>query len=204
MTCARCAKASICPCSSAGKQSRRRTPRAGSTQTNSGNVWIPGPLQVGAPPPLSVDELRELYDTNEQVTREEEVEIDGGPPPIDVIPLTDFVRALIAALGATEPPELTRFWERAPAESEIPVLERLNNAAKAAAELLLHVQPWQRSLIAIGHRGGADVELWTQLASLVDDAHTRAQKAKAPLLQHDPKLPASVPLDQAARVSTRG
>ncbi|HEY9228603.1 MAG TPA: AAA domain-containing protein, partial [Gemmatimonadaceae bacterium] len=166
-----------------------------------GNTWIPGPVQASAPLPLSIEELHALYQTNRRVTREEQAEIAAGPPPIDIVPIAEIVSELFEALDAAEPPELSRFWERDASEPELESLERLSNAANAACQHLSHLERWQRVLVGLGHRGGADADLWTQLAALVDDAEQRAQKAKPQLLQYDPQLPTGAPHDDLARIA---
>ena len=155
-----------------------------------GNDWIPGPVEPGAPLPLSAGDVRDLYETNGQVSAEEESEIAGGLPSIESVPTVDSFQTLVEALASVEPPRLAAFWDRPAAESDLAGLERLSDLATAASEHLPRIERWQLHLIEVGHQDGADVGLWKQLHAIIDEAYQRLEKAKSLFLQHDPRAPA--------------
>jgi very-short-patch-repair endonuclease len=167
-----------------------------------GNDWIPGLVEPGAALPLSADDVRELYETNGQVSAEEESEIDHGLPTIDAVPEPDSFTVLVEALDAVEPTRFSPFWEQTPAEPDLAGLEDLSALATAASDHLSRVEHWQRQLIEIGRQSSADTELWKQLPALVDEAHQRLERAKPLVLEHDPQLPPEMSADQALRISS--
>lgn len=170
-------------------------------KSNAEQAWIPGPVQAFAPLPLSVEELRELYDSNGVVTREQEADIAAGPAPLSAVPPSATVSSWVNAIDSGGPGESGSFWKSEPAEADIPDLERLVEMVNGACAHLSRLEPWQRAVVSVGHRGGADVELWAQLATLIDDQYERAEKAKAHVLQHDPALPPAMGHDDAARIA---
>jgi very-short-patch-repair endonuclease len=166
-----------------------------------GNEWIPGPVNQGAPLPLSTEELAELYLTNAQVSLDEEEEIAQGVAPIESIPEPAVFGALVTALDATESPDLSALWERHAREEELPLLHRLRELIVATVEHLGRVEKWQRAMIAAGHTGGSDAELWNELATMVYAADDRLQRAKPHLVRHAPHLPQGMQSSDAVQLS---
>ncbi len=116
-----------------------------------GNDWIPGPLAPGAPLPMADVELRELYSTNAQLTREEDEEITGGLPPADAMPEPRAFGELINRLAASESSDFAPLWERPASEAEIGTLEHLARVVTGMGGELARLEPWQRSVVAAGH-----------------------------------------------------
>lgn len=153
-----------------------------------GNDWIPGPLSPAAPLPLSDDDLRELYATSERIAPAEEAELSAGIPEADELPTPAAFAGLAKAVAVAEPPELATFWERGATEEEIPALEMLSALARAAAEELERLEPWQRAIVAAGHAGGAEQGLWEELVRQVSTAVEAWERARPLLLEHDVEL----------------
>ncbi len=166
-----------------------------------GNRWIPGPVEPGAPLPLSSAQLSELYETNGQLSHDEEEELRQGVPPIEAIQTAEVFAAMVEALDASEPPELATFWERPALESELPLLQRLRHLVAAAVQDLGQVEQWQRAVIAAGHAGGNDATLWRQLGTAVNDAEARLQRARPAFIECAPQLPAGMLPEDAARLA---
>jgi very-short-patch-repair endonuclease len=166
-----------------------------------GNDWIPSPIEAGAPLPLSPDELGELYETNGQIDPDEESEIEQGIPPDGAIPTPEVFRSLVGALNRLEPRELNSLWEHAAREEDLPQLRELHRLALQASEGLARMERWQRTLVAAGHAGGADAELWMQLVQMIDDGLQRLEKAKLQLLQFAPQLPQATSPDESLKIA---
>lgn len=153
------------------------------------NNWIPGPFTAGASLPLSDDDLRALYETTGLIDRSDEAEMDAGMPDPDTLPTPDQFVALASEVAATEPPELSVFWERPATEEESAVLGALLGRVRAAAEELGRLESWQRAIVAAGHAGGTEAGLWQELRRQVAVAVDAWERARPLLLEHDVEMP---------------
>lgn len=164
-----------------------------------GNDWIPGPIEGGAPLPLSSDEISELYGLASRITGEEEHEIARGLPDAAILPSSAEFDASVQSLAAVEAPEQSRYWERPATELELTALEDLTRLAGDLAAEVSACQPWQRALIAIGHANGAERDLWLALQTQVNEAQSRWDKARPILLDHQPEVLPSAPTEETRR-----
>lgn len=166
-----------------------------------GNDWIPGTVQPGAPLPLSEAELRELYSTNAQLTAAEDKEITGGLPAHEAIPDPETFAGLVADLQARESEELAPFWERKATEDEIAALDHLAELVRGMAAELKRLEPWQRAIVAAGHAGGTEHDLWVELARQVAVAAEAWEKSRLLLLDHEVEVPAGLHNEETRRVA---
>jgi very-short-patch-repair endonuclease len=150
-----------------------------------GNDWLPGPLEAEAPLPLSGAEVHELYRTNVELSPEEDAEIAGTLPDLTSLPTPAGFSALVAALAFVEPEELATYWERAASEDATRELERLSDLVRDAARELDRMEPWQRSVVAAGHAGGAERELWIDLSKQIEAGFDQWEESRALLLEHE-------------------
>lgn len=146
--------------------------------------WLPGPLVLGAPVPLSTEELRELYATNSALSPEEEHELDVSLPPRDQVVTTSVFGELISALGAEESWELARWWQRTASEPDEPELHALVTAVDEFRSALNAMAPWQRALVAAGRQGDSERDLWRQLGSQVTAALGEFNRTRPLLLDN--------------------
>ena len=131
------------------------------------NDWIPGPIEPGAPIPLSHEKIHELYGLAVLVTGLEEREIADSLPALDDLPNTSVFKEMVAALGSTESPEYKRFWSHAALEDDISLLNRLFNLIKEVSGGLDSMAPWQRKIVAAGYSSGKERDLWLGLRDQV-------------------------------------
>ncbi|HEX5830643.1 MAG TPA: AAA domain-containing protein, partial [Gemmatimonadaceae bacterium] len=157
----------------------RETVRAGSA-----HAWLPGPLTPGAPLPLSAADVRALHATNAELSAAEERELDADVPTLDQLPAPAELDRTVAALSATEPAELARFWRDAPAEECLPALDALGHTLQSFAGELAAMTPWQRALVEAGRDGGAERALWLTLRDKVLEAKRRHDEARELLMEH--------------------
>ena len=77
--------------------------------------WIPGPVQLGEPLPLSCEELESLYATNDRCSSEDDLHLDKTLPPIHEIPSPTDLQETLSALWAYQKKgrRSSRLWERA-------------------------------------------------------------------------------------------
>lgn len=169
-------------------------------QNESGNDWVPGPVESGAPLPLSPEEISELYSLASKVSAEEEGEIQMGLPEPAILPSSSEFVALVRALEFTEVAGQERFWERPANERELPALEVLARTAASLAAEVGASEPWQKALVAVGHAGGVERDLWLALQEQVVDAQARWEKARPVLLDHQPEVQAPVSYEDTRKV----
>lgn len=165
-----------------------------------GNAWIPGPIQQGAPLPLSVEQLHTLYATNGQLTPNEETELKGGLPHLGDIAAAQQFAELVAALDAVEPEENAHYWMAEPSEAAIGQVQELVTASDEAIRGLGLLAAWERTLVAAGHGGGTEIDLWRDLAKSIRAAHDEHDRARPAILEYAPELPQGWQPDDTRRV----
>lgn len=149
-----------------------------------GNDWIPGPVERGAPMPLASEDLRALYESNVRISAAEEAQIDDELPDPELLPgKAEFAALVTTALG-TGAPHHGAFWNGPAREEDLSRLEDFGNAVRSVAMELERFVPWQRVVVAAGHAGGPERGLWEMLGRQVAECHDRWQKSRAILLDH--------------------
>lgn len=136
-----------------------------------GNDWIPGPIQRGAPLPLSVGELPRLYELNGLLNAADEAQINAQLPDMTALPDARSFHAWVTTPRVEERAAMARLWLRRAQEGDIALLERLRRALADTAADLQTFKDWQLSLVKAGHAGEAEQAIWEELAKLVRDAH---------------------------------
>lgn len=170
-----------------------------------GNDWIPGPVDAGAPVPLSISELRDLYATNAQLTAIEAEEIRSGFPTFSELPESGPFSELVASLDAQMPDDLARFWERQASEDELPRLQMCLKRVQDSSVDIARMEPWQRAIVGAGYSGGSEESLWVDLGRQIGVAADAWEKSRALLLENDVS-PGSIPnveeaLDQVSEMA---
>jgi very-short-patch-repair endonuclease len=160
----------------------------------SGNDWIPGPVEAGAPLPLSPEDLRSLYESNGRISVAEEAQIDEELPDPAALPSKDQFTALVGAALGGDAAENAGFWSGPAREEDLPRLEHFGNAVQSLAAELGRFAPWQRTLVAAGHAGSTERAMWEGLARLVNDCHERWRKTRPLLLDHPVACAVDLPL----------
>ena len=165
----------------------------------SANDWIPEPVQLGAPVPLSPSELRELYASNARITLEEDDELRQGLPSPDSVPDPQSFTSLVDEARTSESEDLASFWDRSAHEREIDALADLLTLVHTAAVDLSRLERWQRSIVAAGHAGGTEHDIWAELARQVSVAVAAWEKSRAMLLENDVTVPEALTNDETRR-----
>jgi very-short-patch-repair endonuclease len=155
--------------------------------------WMPGPVSPGAALSLSEAELRELYESNDEVPADDEGELSDRLPALAELPTADELDAHVELIQSTRRAPGDRFWGSAPELTQANALQNLGRALDQLAREIAALAPWQRQLVAAGRSGGADEELWRELAEQVKAAATRWQEARPLLVQHAPAIASPLP-----------
>jgi very-short-patch-repair endonuclease/DNA polymerase III delta prime subunit len=154
---------------------------------------LPGPIPAGASLPLTEGELRELYESNDLVSADEERELDLGLPAENELPTADQFEAAVARINTGRRPEAERSWKAAPEAAEVAPLQAAKAAIEELAVDLNGLAPWQRRLVAAGHAGGAEESVWRDLAERIERAAAQWREGHPLLLEHAPSIDPALP-----------
>ena len=164
-----------------------------------GDAWIPGPLQeieLGKPCPLSVDEVRWLYESQARVAPSDEVQFRVGLPKPESLPTPVAFRSLIASLKGNEA-EARNIANPIWAELDVPH-DRLTacvTAAVAALAALRRIEqpgPWLTAMVEIGADGGELPMEWQEIREFASRLQKGYARSQSLLLDNDPALPAAL------------
>ena len=156
-----------------------------------GNEWIPGPVALGQPLPLSQGELNELYRTNSLLTLADEHEAKSlSLQPTQIIRPTDFNKLVEESkqLEGKLTDRFTHLWQETN-NSEPEGLLHLGQRLQRAVAMIEEGSHWSLEVIAAGWDGGAAQEVWESLISLVEKVVEQAIQSKKLLLEYGPNLP---------------
>ncbi|MDO8473133.1 MAG: AAA domain-containing protein, partial [Dehalococcoidia bacterium] len=155
------------------------------------HAWIPGPLESGAPLPLSPAEIVELYRLNSVITYEDERDLVAGPlPSLQALPVpvrfADTVRRLYDSVARTTAIG-KELWNQGvnPTPEE---LEDLRNKVAATAESLRATDGLKTACIQAGITGGDATRIWDTLCERIAAAEAEALRKQLLLLDYRPQL----------------
>jgi very-short-patch-repair endonuclease len=162
--------------------------------------WLPGPVPPGEPVPLSEAELVELYASNDEVSADDERELERRlPERADLLGAVEL-EGLVEMVESSRRTETGRYWRKAPEPVDVEPLETVQRAADQLLSAVAALTPWQRQLVSAGRTRGADEEVWRQLGEQVKQAAGIWQDARPLLLEHAPTIPANLPREELAEV----
>jgi very-short-patch-repair endonuclease len=165
--------------------------------------WVPGPVQLGAPMPLSEEEVGELYRTNGTVSPADEAELGFDlPHPASLPAPVDFEKVLVDIAGLDRRDLRLRadLWE--PGAATDPdrvrsILDRLRQAVGAMTD----TPEWQLEVIAAGASAqSGDRAPWEELVREIEALVATAVAARELDLRHGPGLAAGEPIADQIRL----
>lgn len=167
------------------------------------NGWIPSPVTLGIPLPLSEREVRELYRSNLAVSRDDEREMAGAlPNPKDLLSPDEF-ESLVqerASLSQVDRSLRADLWQGELSEDLVESMGTLALRLQRTAGQISAAEMWQLEAMTAGKRGGASVEPWDQLLSLIDQVNRKAEEAQESLLRFGPVLSPGISLEEQYQV----
>ncbi len=161
--------------------------------------WIPGPLQAGAPLPLSAAEIAQLYASSEKLSVEDEAELARELPELKALPAPDAFEKLAEEHGRMAKGSRSyrkELWKAPPDDSADATLDKLLAKAVKAVEAIDRDHRWKLAAIAAGSEGGKKRVEWDELVGMIDQLAEETANAKQNVLRHAPALPSSIPLDE--------
>jgi predicted transport protein/very-short-patch-repair endonuclease/DNA polymerase III delta prime subunit len=165
--------------------------------------WIPSPVTLGAPLPISQNEAVELYRTNISVKPEDEIELGGIlPKPQDLVVPEEFKQLVIEfeALSKLNLPYREDLWE---GESTSKTPDEVNSLGKRMLKAVdsLNDEEWKLAVIAAGYKGGAHRISWESLLKKINEVVEAAAQIQETIFKYQPKVSDHYSLDEQAIIA---
>jgi very-short-patch-repair endonuclease len=167
------------------------------------NGWIPGPVNPGAPLPISVGDLIDLYHTSIMVNQQQEIELSGVLPEPSQIPNPETFRTTLAERERLRKEDLTvgsQFWQ-VDSPSDLKRIENLGAKLTSALEPILGKEKWKLDAVYAGKHGGAHRHPWEQLINSIRLVHTEAARVQETLLNLAPRPAMTHTLEDQERIA---
>ena len=154
-----------------------------------GNKWIPTPVALGEPLPLSESELVELYRTNVTVSQDDERELAVTLPALDAVVAPDAFAQIIKARQSLGQRQAIRddAWSMSPNEQNPNVLAGLVQWASEAVAAFSE-EPWKLTLLDAGRQGPPHIDIWLSLVAAIEQLYERSIHAQGTLIEQAPVL----------------
>lgn len=176
--------------------------------------WIPGPVTLGEALPLSEDEIAALYQSNEQISADDERELQSARPELSLLPgPVDFQRAVkeMESLTAQDLRFGTQFWVETGEPQDLNEFERMLEMTGMAVEFFKDSAAWQLDAIQAGRDGEPARLTWDALADFIDHSWQEIHECHALVMEHGPSIGDSRParvllplLDEIIRFVSEG
>jgi len=167
--------------------------------------WVPGPVAVVAPLPLSSGELTDLYRTNVSLSAEDEAALSGPLPEMQDLPRPEDFDAFVSErnrLGMEDLDLRSELWQSGAPEGTTEEFEALIGNLTQAVAPLCGNDKWKLAAVYAGKYAGAHRQPWEQLVHLVRSVHQQAANAEESLVKYGPQLPEAPDLEEQLRVAT--
>lgn len=155
------------------------------------NNWIPAPVILGEPLPLSEGEVIELYRTNGSVTPADEEDLGHLlPDPQTFISPTEFERMIDERnrLLNLDLDYASDLWSTVAAEQKPEELERLSVEISRADDVLGEEHGWLLYVIEAGREGGVQIAAWESLLTEIAQAYDMAVQGQSAVFQFGPSI----------------
>lgn len=154
--------------------------------------WIPTPVNLGEPLPLSTSELVELYSSNTTLTPKDEQEMALFlPDPSKLVPLSDFERVVTQRVRLLHENRSYRqdLWQETPKKQGQEILEKLQSRLIQEIGSLSSAARWQLAAIEAGREGGPRRQAWDELIAAVESVYALAAQAQPLIYKYNPIVP---------------
>lgn len=170
------------------------------------NDWIPKPVELGAPLPLSVSEIVELYRTNISISKDDEEELlKNLPQPSGLLTPSEF-KALIEGLNYYKNLELSpreELWKFGARDLLPEYLENITKKLLTTVNMIDQDVPWKSATIFAGFKGLEHRKPWDNLVKMVQDLMSEATSAKEIIYSFQPVVTEYLTLEEQVAVVER-
>jgi len=154
--------------------------------------WLPGPISVDLPLPLSMVDLKFLYTSQEQLSLQEEVQLSQKLPKLSQLP----VPAIFAQWNqdwhrwqsVPQQPESSNFWQGASTNLKEEDLDSLLQAVEALNSQLSQATLWQKALVQISFQSVDLKNLWHELLASLQPLQEKLGKLQVERIERNPQL----------------
>jgi very-short-patch-repair endonuclease/DNA polymerase III delta prime subunit len=165
--------------------------------------WIPSPVALGVPLPLTSGELADLYGSNASISVQDEAELERGLPIAQDLMLPSVFAEMIAESNRLSAVDLAYgldLWSPTTAHQSQGDLDSLQRRMILAVETLDGSEQWRLAAIEAGRDGEPHRKPWDDLLADIEDVYLAASNAHGSLVQHGPRLPDGMLLEVAEEV----
>ncbi len=152
--------------------------------------WIPSPVALGEPLPLTESELIDLYNTNGQVTAADELDLQFELPVPNDLPSPSDFKLIVTRLDQLLELDLDinkELWaETSKDNSE--ELKALLDDINGASSFLNDETDWRLDAIASGKEGGARRSAWEDFLEEIESACRQSTENRSILLRYRPSV----------------
>ena len=167
--------------------------------------WVPGPVAVVAPFPLSSGELTDLYRTNVSLSAEDEAALSGPLPEMQDLPQPEDFESSVSERNRLAMEDLdfrSDLWQSGAPAGTTEEFQALIANLTQAVEPLCGNDKWKLGAVYAGKYGGAHRQPWEQLVNLVRNVHQEAANAQESLVKYGPQLPQAPDTEEQLGVAT--
>jgi very-short-patch-repair endonuclease len=153
--------------------------------------WIPSPVQRGASMPLSHAEVAALYQTNAQVTPEDERGLNAARPDVATLPTPKQFSELVDEMALLKSQDLgyrADLWGESNEQQQSAQFDRMLLLAIKAIEFLRDRAPWQLDAIQAGRDGGEAKRVWISLTQQIESTSQEVQDCHELLMAYGPRI----------------
>lgn len=164
--------------------------------------WIPSPVEPGEPLPLSEQEVFVLYESNRNLTPEDECELALRLPSLQDLVSPDAFDELVEEakqLGRMETCYGEQLWQDSGTALAPEELEQLLEQAFQAIAPLREAEGWQLEVMAAGYAGDLQRKPWETLMQTVRDVQEQAAQTQEAILNYGPTLAEEITLEEQGK-----
>jgi very-short-patch-repair endonuclease len=153
--------------------------------------WIPQPVALGEPCPLSITEVQELYATNHSTHREDDLCADSPLPEPNELPTPKFVASSfrqsreLAESGQSN----RRFWSNARfTTTHVGQLDSLVSDLNSVVTEFSSFNGWKLAAVDSGRNQLPDGGPWSHLLAKIDEGIKFARLVQTDIVVHGPEV----------------
>jgi very-short-patch-repair endonuclease/superfamily I DNA/RNA helicase len=158
------------------------------------SAWIPAPVALGTPIPLSDQELDRLYELGQTFSAKEEQDARCPLPDLEKLPSERQFQAIVSQYQQLLSSDLSlgnERWRISSCDSQ--VIDQLHSSIQGEFTNDLRSQSWRPYAIVAGIHGGAEKDVWEKLIAAIQAA-AEANAKCGMVLHHKAKLSTSIPI----------
>ncbi|MDE2475427.1 MAG: DUF559 domain-containing protein [Alphaproteobacteria bacterium] len=153
--------------------------------------WIPSPVKLGAPLPLTASEIAGLYNTNAQISVQDEREISRCRPDIDLLITPEQFRSIVAEIHVLSSTDL-RFrddlWTPNVHPHDPDEFDHVFLDARKAIDFLKNSATWELEAIQAGRDGEKSRRVWESLLELIEVTSSQIEECHQLVMEFGPHV----------------